>query len=302
MITLISYTEGCFGEFICSMIANDKNYYKGNDSRYIKNRNSYMYYDILKEEFKLSFDIFNLRLKCDFEEEILNQVKKIYNEKHICARTHSDDFRDDWNPIFNSKIMNINKVRMFIPKEHYVFSLFMVMMKAHMPAGKIEDGPMWPLGLIADKDSGVRVPGVDYSLFDNVDTDQYINYIKWETIRCTGSEKTESIAVYLNEYFQWYEKNSLIGTTPENQRPDWTYLNVYDLMTKPEEVVEKWREKLDLNDVFDIDKIKRYHSNNLNLLYEQYNLMPEQLNNIDWKKLLIDRAVRLYDIPLKKKK
>ena len=196
--------------------------------------------------------------------------------------------------------MNINKVRMFVTEEQYVFTLFMVMMKAHMPAGKVEDGPMWPLSLILDKNSVARLPHIDYSFLDDADPDQYVNYIKWQTLRCRGSEKTKEIESYLNDYFQWYKEDAIIGQNTKYQKPDWTYLNVYDLMTKPEEVIEEWKEKLDLANVFDINRIKQYHANNVKMLYDQYNLTPEQLKEVNWKKILIDRALSLYDIPLKR--
>ncbi len=299
MITLLSYTEGCFGEFMCSSVANDSNYYKGKDSKFIENRNSYSYYDIIKEEFNSTFDLFSLNSKCDFKEETLHQIKELYNEKHICARTHGYDFGSDWDPILNSEIININKVKMFVTEEQYVFALFMVMIKAHMP---FENTPMWPLSLLTDKNSSIRVPNVDYSCLEDADPDQYVNFIKWVTIRHHGSEKTEYIAEHLNNYFQWYKKNSTSGQHLEDRKPGWTYLNVYDLLSNPEQAMPEWKEKLHLADNFDFDRIKQYQANNHKVLYNGYNLTFDQLKEVDWKKILIDRAVSLYDTPLKKRK
>ncbi len=63
-------------------------------------------------------------------------------------------------------------------------------------------------------------------------------------------------------------------------------LNVHDLFTDPESNVELWRQKINMNKQLDVDVIKKYHRDNEDLFFREFNIDYRQIKREDFPLVL----------------
>jgi hypothetical protein len=263
-IYLISYTGGMYGEYICTLLSNDDNYYDAGFKHYLPEDNRHGYRSIIDPLH--TFDAWDFySVPNDIRETILT----VHNDKHIAMKTFNYKEHVDVN------LPNLVKVKFFA--DDWIFSWLQSGPKGLKMSAITHEHSMSRSWLIPFIEEYNKMPELTSKLIDNVDELTWTEF----DMAVLG---IYNLADYVQHKIDWHSTQAPV----KSGNSDWIYLNPLELFNDPESHIDQWQKVFDTKSKFDVQSLKDYHQCNVELIERTYGKPYEEIKNGDYKQTMID--------------
>jgi len=259
---MVSYYGGMFGEFICSQISNDKNFYDAEVE--ITDNNRY----VLKNPFKtytLNLKAFDTGLNTKLPPQLVDRIDNDFSEYNLCYPTHT--YKEDMEYL---NLPRLKIVRLRTKHNDILFLAYIVgWIKSLTTIGKVN--PRFT-NEVEHKLNSITRP-----YYDKILERGYFYWFEKLALK-HGIVSIDDFIEFWWRSFRQY--NNL-------KWDQWTYIDIGSLIKDYDNVKEEWNELFNLDSDLDKAAIEEYHANNLQLIEDTFNKSFDELGT-SWQELLLD--------------
>jgi hypothetical protein len=270
-IYLLSYLGGACGEWLSYQIGKDVNYY---DVRLedVFDTNKFVIVDPLKE--------WNYTIKSPYDHESLKVPPNIvanltekYSEKHFIIPTHY------LGPLRHVTLPNLKGVRLTFTSNSSPLFYSLLWIKTWVEPKSLDGNGIEFINKCTRGNSGDPALLKESEVLDKAETIlKRGHYYSFEpsALRMGIRDSTDYILRFYGFYFRYNIK----------PLPDYRTVNLENLMFDPKNNVKDWQDAFGMAEPLNIEEIEEYHSNNIKLIENTFNMSYAKWREDKWIVLL----------------
>lgn len=250
----ISYDSGRGGEFIATIISEDKNFHPC-QKRYVSEKNKYIIWN--KNLDDLGIELYRPYKITDDQRFLIEQLLE---SKHIVIKTHYKQ------SFANLNLPNPKPIRLVYSQDFSKFFELLIWIKVHFSTSTFE--PKLERFLAPD------LKPIHTPIMDRIASRGYAYQWEIDQIRTGETDTTKfNLKVTMNR----------IARAPELPYiSEYQLLDVGELYINPADNVGRWQEVFDLADPLPVNLIEDYHRANLKVIEQEFGAPYETVaNDID---------------------
>lgn len=285
-IIMVSYNGGSCGEFLCTQISKDPNFYPAELEK-VTELNRWIYSNPFKK-FNVDFESYvskrvtpdqyanlgqqrPIDLKCPWIEShtyisdvTADAIDKFYNDKNLLVPTHY------WGNLANINLKRVRGVRFTFNNNLDVlfYTLLWIKTWTETYPSNVEFY-MHELRTCALVSGNPKMNEVVNTIIER----GYMHSFERAAIRYNIQSSYDIIDKFFVDY---HKMNSL-------RVPGWDIVNVEDLMLDTTGTVEHWKQVFGTDSTLDIETIEKYHQKNLSVIEETFNQTYDNFKKSNWK-------------------
>lgn len=260
---MVSYFGGMFGEFICTQLSLDENFYSTIPK---VDKNNRYYYGNPLEKYNLNLKRFDFSSNAQLSSETVNLIDSNTSEKHFCFPSHA--FKVDMS------FLNIPRIKYIrLNTQHHDILILGYLMS-------------WIKSLLDLRDfKSHENEFVRYVNSQSEESIEYYNKIKnrgkfyWfekVSMKHNVFNVDDFILYWWNSYMTYNHSN------PADRWEQWNYIDVGECLKNYEVSKVEWKETFGLKEYLNKDNLENYYQTNLNLIDREFNIPFETLISGNW--------------------
>lgn len=259
-VYLISYYGGMFGDFICSKISEDENFYTQNVVQSDMNRYNY---PNPFEKYGLNLHYWVLPL---IDDHIAEKIDIEYSEKNLCFPTHW------YGELSSINLPRIKGIRLLVDERLTLLTYLLSWIKAMR---KISTFDIWT----KEFDDIIKKYPSLIMLVDKIrEKGSYHRFEKNCLQMGIGNYKE-----YVIQQWNIHQRVNL-----NKKLPNWTYLNMSELFFGDHYFLKEIQQNLSMSEVLKKTDIDEYHQKNLSLVEEEFGIDYHHLERSEWIEILCE--------------